>query len=57
MKKVFAVLLVLCLALMLFCACGGNQKDPDEPGSQEVLTGEFANDNEANYRDAWKKNP
>lgn len=66
MKKLLAILLILCLSLTLFCACDGNDSNngqttesnetptqPQEP--EEVLTGEYANDNEAHYNEAWKK--
>ena len=60
MKKLFAMLLVLCISLTLLCACKDDEgKEEGTTGgtteTQEALTGEFANDNEASYRDAWKK--
>ena len=56
MKKLLSVILVLCIGLAVLCSCG--DKEDEETSSSEsteaVGTGEFANDNEANYHDSWK---
>lgn len=60
MKKLLAMLLVCCLLLTLLCSCKDEEGKEEGSGAdtsetQEILTGEFANDNEASYREAWKK--
>ena len=64
MKKITAILMAftLLLSLAAFTSCGGNE-DQNTPDSTEEITEaaetmqggeEFANDNEAIYKDSWK---
>ena len=56
MKKTLSALLILCMALTVLCSCGGDDGADTSAGEvTEAVTGEFANDNDANFHSSWKR--